>query len=538
MDGFFKALRRAGVVLAVYAVFFLARAFVLEWRAVRLDTVKPVYLHYEFIELRLRTRDLGLRAKWSASPPSARVTRGGALVPTVAGIREVPLRWDGSKQAWLGRWPCPWNAPDGPYSIELLGPSEEGHRLRSRPFHIVRRVPKHLPPRFAALTWESVRPLASLTVQSPDGTLKDWRGLLDWVEYAGADAFWMLAGQSPGLSKGETWVGHNLALIPEVAKECRRRGLKFGVWAMVTLTMAEEDRVPGYRYALDVDEAGRPKATRAISLADPRRPADVAALLGRYKDLPGVDYLGLDYIRNALGGYELVDEFLQDMPQVPFPPQWLGLSPQERMAAFARKKVARKDMRFIDAWQWWRAHKTSLIIRSIKDELGDDKALWAFTLTWEKGWHHGQDPVMFSDAGVDADALMLYEADSAQFEQMLRDWRGYLRAGDAQLIAGNVVDWPLHQRSPAGAREFGRRLREASRRMYDDGPASGIFIHDLERALHGRLGPHSTREWMEEARSVIRDFKRHPFGGTSRLPPAGGARPGKVPGARPARNPG
>ena len=224
MDGFFKALRRAGVVLAVYAVFFLARAFVLEWRAVRLDTVKPVYLHYEFIELRLRTRDLGLRAKWSASPPSARVTRGGALVPTVAGIREVPLRWDGSKQAWLGRWPCPWNAPDGPYSIELLGPSEEGHRLRSRPFHIVRRVPKHLPPRFAALTWESVRPLASLTVQSPDGTLKDWRGLLDWVEYAGADAFWMLAGQSPGHSKGETWVGHNLALIPEVAKRCRRRG--------------------------------------------------------------------------------------------------------------------------------------------------------------------------------------------------------------------------------------------------------------------------------------------------------------------------
>ena len=119
---------------------------------------------------------------------------------------------------------------------------------------------------------------------------------------------------------------------------------------------------------------------------------------------------------------------------------------------------------------------------------------------------------------------------------MLCDWRGYLRVGDAQLIAGNVVDWPLHQRSPAGAREFGRRLREASRRMIGDGPASGIFIHDLERALHGRLGPQSTREWMEEIRTVIRDFKRHPFERSS-LPPAGGARPGKALGARPARNP-
>ena len=55
MDGFLSALRRAGAVLAVYALFFLVRYCAEEWSAVRLDTVKPVYLHYEFIELRLRT---------------------------------------------------------------------------------------------------------------------------------------------------------------------------------------------------------------------------------------------------------------------------------------------------------------------------------------------------------------------------------------------------------------------------------------------------------------------------------------------------
>ena len=38
---------------------------------------------------------------------------------------------------------------------------------------------------------------------------------------------------------------------------------------------------------------------------------------------------------------------------------------------------------------------------------------------------------------------------------------------------------------------------------YADGPASGIFIHDLDRALHGRLGPWSTLEWMDQAKRAV-----------------------------------
>ena len=33
--------------------------------------------------------------------------------------------------------------------------------------------------------------------------MTDWRGLLDWAKYVGADAFWMLGGQTPGLGKDE-----------------------------------------------------------------------------------------------------------------------------------------------------------------------------------------------------------------------------------------------------------------------------------------------------------------------------------------------
>ncbi|HAH06338.1 MAG TPA: hypothetical protein DCM05_07385 [Elusimicrobia bacterium] len=505
-----KALRWLAAVAGVYACFFAGYVLTRRWASLTLDTGKSSYGRDEFVDIRLRTRDPQLRALWQRTPPRVRVARGGRPVPTIGGLLEPALEWDGNR-GWVGRWPCPWKAEPGQYSLELASelPPRKAEALRAGSFILSSRRPRALPPRFAAVNWESSKPLASLKVLAPDGTVKDWRGLLDWVEYVGADAFWMLGGQTPGLVHGETWVTHNLPLIPEVARECRRRKLKFGVWAMCYLTMSAKDRVPGYEYALEIEE-GRPKPTRALSLRDARRPHDVAVLLKRFAAIPEVDFIGLDYIRNPLGGYELVDDFMAEMPGVVKPPDWDRLTRAERMARFAQRKIARTDADFIDAWQWWRAHRAGRVIRQIREEVGGSKPLWAFVLTWEKGWQHGQDPVMFSDAGADALALMMYEADRVQFAQIMKDWRGYVRQGDAQLVAGNIVDWPLHQRSPKGPAEFGRRLDWAARAITPDGPAAGLFIHDLERALNGRLGPYTTRDWMDEARRVVRRFKALP----------------------------
>lgn len=492
-------------VLAVYAAFMAGYLMLKAADATRLAAAEPLYRHHEMVEIRLSTGDGRLRRRWAARAPRVRVLRAGKPVRTVAGILEVPLE-RAKRGLWTGRWPCPWNAPDREYALELLTePGLELGRFKAGTFRIERRRPKPLPPGFSALTWESVRPLASLRVKGPDGAEKDWRGLLDWVQYVGADAFWILGGQTPGLKRGETWVSHNLPMIDEMAAECRRRRIRFGVYAMNYLTMSSSQRVRGYEYALDVED-GEVKHTRAVSLRDPRRPADVAALLKTFSRA-GADDLGLDYIRNALGGYELVDEFFAEMPGVRPPPGWDKLDLKEKMTWFIRKKALRKDADFIDAWQWWRAYRVSKIIERIRREVGEEKFLWAFTLTWERGWHHGQDVVMFSDAGIDAAALMLYEATDSQFEWLLRDWRSYLKRSDVQLVVGDVVDLPLHQDSPLGPGALGYRMREAIDRVYSDGPAAGIFIHDLERALKGRLGPYTTKEWMDETRAVIRYFK-------------------------------
>ena len=501
--------RRGLVFLLATAAFFAAVFAAWHWREGREREVKfgaerAEYLHYDLVDLRLSVKDRAVRDAFEAEPPRAVVTRAGKPVTTIAGIGEMALTPVGPGQ-WMARWPVPWNAPPGEYLPVLLGHEELKERLRAAPFKIGRRTPAPLPKGFVVLTLETVAPLATMRVKAPDGTVKDWRGLLDWAKEVDADAFWVLGGQSPGLQDGQVWVDTNLKILHDVAKECRARGLKFGTYAMYSLTMSKTVKIPGYQYGLEIKD-GAPVETRAVSLREPKRGDDVVKLLKPFADDPNVDFLGLDYIRNALGGYELVDDFVAEMPGVKVPAEWAKLTREERMVWLARKKIMRKDMDFIDAWQWWRAHRVALIVKDLKARLGP-KPLWAFTLTWEKGWHHGQDPVMMNDAGVDYDALMFYEADKPQYDAMLKAWHGYVRRGDVQVIPGDIFDWGLHQKDPAGPAEFGRRMRRAVDDVYGDGPAQAVFFHDAARLLWGRLGPWGTRAWADEALKISRYVK-------------------------------
>ncbi len=471
-------------------------------RAVVLDTGVHAYLHYQFVDVRLKTQDPQLIATWRKNPPQVAVLKNGITLSTIAGMKSILLDYDPSVGFFVGRWPCPWNAPVGKYDLKLLSNNPAiQKRLSSHGFKIIRRSPRPIPPGFAVLTLETVNPIKTMHVRGPDGKMGDWRGMLDWAKYIGADAFWMLGARTPGEHPGEVWTHDNRAMIPLIARAAHKRGLKFGVYVMCYLTTSKT-RLPRYQYALDAGN-GRTSFTRAISIDDPQRPKDIAAILKKFSEIPDVDFLGIDYIRNALGGYELADDFYKDMPGANPPPFWNKLSLEEKDVYLARKKIMRRDMKFIDAWQWWRAHKVALIVRKIKTELHARQPLWGFTLSWAKGWQHGQDPVMMNDAGVDIDAVMLYEATQPQFDALIDDWHGYLKHGDAQVIGGDVVDWNLHQKSPDGPKEFYRRSVEAVDRIYADGPAPGLFVHDVARALFGRTGPWGTKGWMDEAKRAI-----------------------------------
>lgn len=506
-----KRIGRGGVFFFAVAVFYACVVGAWLWRdratrEVRFGAERASYLHYDIVELRLTTNDPVLDRDFEKSPPRAVVRRGGKPVTTIGGLRELELS-RAAAGLWIARWPVPWNAPVGEYVPALLDADGLKGRLEVSSFEISRRAPKPFPPGgLVVATLESVAPLATMRVKAPDGTEKDWRGLLDWAKDLGATAFLVLGGQSPGLKDGEVWVSTNLKLLPEVAKEAHARGLLFGTYAMYSLTMSKTVKLPGYEYGLEIKDS-KPVVTRAISLREPKRVDDVAKFLKPFADDPDVDFVGLDYIRNALGGYELVNDFVTEMPGVKVPPEWPHLSNAERMTWLARKKIMRKDMDFIDQWQWWRAHRVALIVKEISRRLGGKKPLWAFTLTWDKGWDHGQDVVMMNDAGVDYDAPMFYEADKPQFAAMLKAWHAYVRRGDAQLVPGDIFDWGLHQKDPAGPAEFSRRMKLAVREVYADGPAKGAFYHDLARLLWGRLGPWGAKGWADAARSISDEVK-------------------------------
>lgn len=478
-----------------------------------LSTGKKSYLHWEFIQINAKIKNKKLSEKYRSVPFYVSVLKNGAQVSTIGQLVKIPLRYNDKTRLWEGRWPCPWNADVGLYKITPAG--SESIKSRACEFGISRK--EHKKPALSSLgvlTFENASSLEKMKILNPDGKMVGWSGMFDWAEFIGADAVWYLAGQTRAEKKNPDeqfpWSERNISKLPELGREAHKRGLKFGAYGIAYLTFGSQ-KYKNYVYACDYSSSKRgPVKTRSISIADEKRVADIIKLVKIFNDVDEIDYIGLDYIRNPQGGYELVDEFVSDM-DVSLPRGWEKFNYRQRMGWLANEKVSRRNMRLIDQWQWWRAHKISKIINRITTEVKLKKPLWVFTLSWEKGWQHGQDPVMFTDAGADMDAVMLYEADRVQFNVLLDDWNSYMKKGDAALLVGDVVDWDLHQRitNPPGPQEFYNRLVEATDRIYGNSTAEGLFVHDLVRALWGkRKGPYKPKEWLLAGGAAITEMKR------------------------------
>jgi hypothetical protein len=182
---------------------------------------------------------------------------------------------------------------------------------------------------------------------------------------------------------------------------------------------------------------------------------------------------------------------------------------RQRILWFARQIEIVKDKDTIERWRWWRAHKVASIIERIMDEAGITKPVWVYTLGWDHGREHGQDPVMFFDAGVSVDAVMLYEASRPQFVRLLGQWNRYVRSSEGNIFIGNCVDANLLDSDRfLPPDEFFRRNTEGYRNIVRDGLASGIFFHDIARGLWGRRGGHEFREYALAHMSSVYGLRR------------------------------
>ncbi len=484
-----------------------------------LETEKKIHSHFDFVIISANLRNGFEKQDFSSLQLCAQVYRNGLVVKTVGRKESVILSYNSEKKTWEGKWPVPWNADEGIYEIRLISPFRiKGREINivSTDFKITRRIPSKMPDVTNVLTYENTRPFETLKIRGPDGQLGSWRVLLDWTKELGANNFWMLLGQTSTFDKrlkdNFPWNTTNIHMIKEIAIEAHKRGLKLGSWVACYYTVGNKRLLPNYDYAWEYNpRSDRMYRSRGISIGDTKRIDDLAGLLRTFNSIPEIDYIGLDYIRTTKGGYELVEKFIEDM-DIKTPDGWSDMPKVERMRWLARIVTGRKkeDIPLIQQWNWWRARQICLIIKEVKRRSGITKPLWAFILSWEKGWQHGQDTVMFTDAGIDVFAVMLYEATGIQFAQLIKEWNRYIKKDQVNLIVGNQIDWPLHQytKIPSGPEEFSSRLWKGTNKVYKNGLTDGAFIHDLSRALWGRIGPYSSSEWLYAGASIFTKVNR------------------------------
>ncbi len=491
------------------------------------------FLRYQLVPITLRLQDPQGRPLVTDQPPVMTVWFNGEPVTTVGNLQKLQPRYRRDKQDYVCNWPVPWMAKPGTYLVqartELKNPAEwrwaeeptesraitkpkpppepEGEVLCTAQamIEVVQRTPPPFPVGTCFATWEMDFPNGPVT--KPRGGKGDWRAIVDWCEYMGADTLLFRGAYTStaagALSRKQSFIQANLNAVPALAAEAHHRGLRFGAWAIAyeTLPFGTNAGKPPYQYAQDISRStGQTKELEFISLLDQQRPQDLAAFAAQMQADPNVDFIGLDYMRSDRGGYEMTDAFTGDMP-VELPLNWPRFTQKQRWQFMATKieKEWQTDRNFYDQWNWWRAHKGAEIVQGIIQQAQLRKPLFIFVLSWRHGEQHGQDPAMFNDAGAAALLPMLYQMPSKQhFEWTMKSWADYMTPGQANLAPGDQVDYFWHQKSlnPAGPELMYQRLMEAQKRMiYQDKPV-GLFWHDISRAaVKGRLGPYPGSEW-------------------------------------------
>ena len=165
------------------------------------------------------------------------------------------------------------------------------------------------------------------------------------------------------------WDQKSVRQMREVGEELHRHNIKYGTWITSFVLLGNRQDLSPYAHTTGYDkENDTLRKLIYVSIKDKKRHDDIADLLKKMNNNPGVDYVGLDYVRTDFGGYEYASEFVSDMPVRGVPADWYSLDEDSRMLWLGRKIEKEKNRSVIEMWQWWRAHKMSQIIIYIREK--------------------------------------------------------------------------------------------------------------------------------------------------------------------------
>ena len=467
---------------------------------------KPTYFRYEVVRLYCEVKDtfnLSLTPWAPASNDSSTATVffKNSEIKTIGNLDKITMHFDPVTKKWLAKWPIPWNPELGQYRAYIVFKSGNKKYSGRVNFNITGRKPYDLPKGFSSM---NIEPGDSIIKRVPgvDGkTVKVWENYLLWAKFMGADALFHCVGQSQIWNELNPdtfpWEKMTLKQVEPLAAECHKQEMKYGAWITSFVLLGNRHDLSPYKQTTGYDkEKDALRKLIYISIYDEKRREDMINLLKDLQSKPDVDFLGLDYMRTDFGGYECANDFADEMP-VETPADWGKLGNEERMLWLARQLELKHDPLVYEMWEWWRAHKMSFIIKDIKERAGLTKPLWVFSLTWKQGKEHGQDPLMFIDAGVDFNCGMYYSVEKNIYPILLDSWRNYLKQGNTALVAGQCVDWNLLGKtySPPGPAEHFIRQQLLIDELLPVNPKLGLFWHDLTRAFKKSRGPYPPLEW-------------------------------------------
>ncbi|UCB44665.1 MAG: hypothetical protein JSV25_10635 [Spirochaetota bacterium] len=406
-----------------------------------------------------------------------------------------------------------WNEMEGRYQIKIFYGKKLIVTREGLGFNLMRRSPETIKKGLSVVDLELNSSIKSKSYRGPYGDRMNYRAVCEWARFMNADALWILSGETTTFRRrrvDDPWDPgplENLYLLKELAEDYE---LDIGAYIMSFYVPGSSGVTirydAGIGYNSEKDYLYR---SRHISLVCEKRIEDIIKLARSFQQDPEIDYIGFDFIRTGRAdGYELASMVVQDT-NIKTPREWTDMSEKDKMVWFAKKIEVERDPLITEKWRWWRAHKVAKIIERIIEEAGITKPVWVYTLGWDHGREHGQDPVMFFDAGVSIDAVMLYEANRHQFPRMLDQWKRYMNEEHGNIIVGNCVDERLLDSVLFGPpQEFYRRNVQGFSGIFNHGIASGIFFHDIGRAFWGKKGGYTTMDYAISHISSIYDMKK------------------------------
>jgi 23S rRNA (uracil1939-C5)-methyltransferase len=461
------------------------------------------FLRYEMVpfEVRVNPHD---ESSFSDMHAMVEVYRDGEPVSMVDGRVKLYLKKDMAGKRLLGNWPIPYNPKPGTYIAEVIISSSgwKSPKTFESAFTIPPLKPQGLYPGYAALTMEGGKQLVNGGVPALDGSnSSNTANAIQWAKFMGANIFCDLMGQTSIWdhlqSRDFPYNQMDLEAGRRYAQEAHDAGMKFASYMTTFKVMGDGWQQAPYEFSMGYDpDTDEVIQTRFISLEDKKRRSDIIDFLKMMDKDPLVDMVGLDYVRTGFAGYEMVDQFVKDL-NVPGPTDFWSMSKQDRIHWLARTVELKENKQVVSLFEWWRAHRVALALKSILDEAKMSKPVFTFTLGWQMGHQHGQDPAMFIDAGVNFNQIMLYEGTREHIDAMKQQWPEYLARDNGMYAMGEMVDfnWVQKNLNPPGPQELYNREIETFRNWFPVNANLGMFWHDLYRIVWGIRGPYSSMEW-------------------------------------------